>query len=376
MIGQLPSSDFGLFVWPSALLLSEFLWQHRSQLPGMRIVELGAGVGLPGILAAKLGARVVLTDRDALPVLENLRQNCKRNGVSCKVCALAWGTVTESMEAVRAEGVDLVMGADCVYSREEAEGLLATVSCLVSGAAPTHRTAHAATHRTAHARSRPPAPSLLLAYQERGSGYSFSRLARKWGVSCRLLPPPAQAASLSSGGGGRGGAEVKLLLFSSTHAQGLPAAPLGREGARGSEEREERGQRDTRAERGERRNPIISLSLFLSLPLPPALPLPFLLSQLQVTCASRDPPPPLPPPPLHCACPRNHPLLPLPLSLPSSLLPPLPFLLQLQLLCPPRRRAERREEEEEGGAAASLGRSRPERAREDKGRDHAAAEGG
>lgn len=53
---QLPSSDYGLFVWPSAILLAEFLSYHRRFFHGKRIMELGAGVGLPGIVAAKLGA--------------------------------------------------------------------------------------------------------------------------------------------------------------------------------------------------------------------------------------------------------------------------------------------------------------------------------
>ena len=55
-IRQLQSSNYGLFVWPSAILLAEFLSQHRSLFHGKRIMELGAGVGLPGIVAAKLGA--------------------------------------------------------------------------------------------------------------------------------------------------------------------------------------------------------------------------------------------------------------------------------------------------------------------------------
>ena len=53
---QLPSSDYGLFVWPSAILLAEFLSYHRSLFHGKRVMELGAGIGLAGIVAAKLGA--------------------------------------------------------------------------------------------------------------------------------------------------------------------------------------------------------------------------------------------------------------------------------------------------------------------------------
>lgn len=53
---QLKSSDYGTFVWPSAILLAEFLSHHRSLFHGKRVMELGAGIGLAGIVAAKLGA--------------------------------------------------------------------------------------------------------------------------------------------------------------------------------------------------------------------------------------------------------------------------------------------------------------------------------
>jgi predicted nicotinamide N-methyase len=59
------------------------------------VIELGAGVGLAGIVAALIGARVTLTDRsDDLEVLENLRTNCSANGVDCHVLGLTWGEVS------------------------------------------------------------------------------------------------------------------------------------------------------------------------------------------------------------------------------------------------------------------------------------------
>lgn len=56
-------------VWPASLALARLLlaWFSspggtRGSAKGLRVVELGAGSGLPGILLARLGARVTLTD--------------------------------------------------------------------------------------------------------------------------------------------------------------------------------------------------------------------------------------------------------------------------------------------------------------------------
>jgi hypothetical protein len=46
---QVPSDEFGLHVWPSALLLADYLWKFRKTLQDKLVVELGAGIGLPGL---------------------------------------------------------------------------------------------------------------------------------------------------------------------------------------------------------------------------------------------------------------------------------------------------------------------------------------
>ena len=57
---------YGVVLWPSALALAHELLARADALHGKRILELGAGTGLPGIVAATLGARVVQTDRNEL----------------------------------------------------------------------------------------------------------------------------------------------------------------------------------------------------------------------------------------------------------------------------------------------------------------------
>src|SRR3569623_637216 len=55
---------YGIVLWPAAIALAHEL--ATRDVNGLRVLELGAGTGLPGLVAAARGARVVKTDRRQL----------------------------------------------------------------------------------------------------------------------------------------------------------------------------------------------------------------------------------------------------------------------------------------------------------------------
>ncbi len=71
---------YGVALWPAAIALAHDVASRADGVAGRRVLELGSGTGLPGIVAASLGARVVQTDRNAL-VMSVCRRNGERNGV-------------------------------------------------------------------------------------------------------------------------------------------------------------------------------------------------------------------------------------------------------------------------------------------------------
>ena len=82
--------------------------------------QLGAGTGLPGLLAAKLGARVCLTD---LPVaLPGLREHIAANaqpGVHIEARPLVWGSWDRDGLLALAGSLgrlDWILGADVFYA--------------------------------------------------------------------------------------------------------------------------------------------------------------------------------------------------------------------------------------------------------------------
>jgi methyltransferase-like protein 23 len=49
---------YGAMLWPASIALAHDLSTRAEQLRGKRVLELGAGTGVPGIVAASLGAHV------------------------------------------------------------------------------------------------------------------------------------------------------------------------------------------------------------------------------------------------------------------------------------------------------------------------------
>jgi predicted nicotinamide N-methyase len=71
---------YGVALWPAAIALAHEIAARAADLRGRAVLELGAGTGLPGIVAATFGARVVQMDRHEV-ALSVCRRNGARNGV-------------------------------------------------------------------------------------------------------------------------------------------------------------------------------------------------------------------------------------------------------------------------------------------------------
>jgi predicted nicotinamide N-methyase len=100
---------YGVSLWPSAIALAHEIAARAEAFRGRSVLELGAGVGLPGIVAASHGGRVVQTDRDEL-ALHLCKRNGERNGVDAIEYRLAdW---TDWTDAGR---FDWIIGSDILY---------------------------------------------------------------------------------------------------------------------------------------------------------------------------------------------------------------------------------------------------------------------
>ncbi|HWP67431.1 MAG TPA: methyltransferase [Candidatus Limnocylindria bacterium] len=106
-------------LWSGARVLAEAVPAAAG-----RVVEIGCGLGLPGLVAAARGARVVLLDRDAA-ALAFVGESLRANGL-----AAAWPVRADFTRPPFGPTFDLVLAAEVVYDRAGFSALAAALAAL------------------------------------------------------------------------------------------------------------------------------------------------------------------------------------------------------------------------------------------------------
>eukprot|EP01017_Pseudomicrothorax_dubius_P041377 TRINITY_DN6611_c0_g2_i4.p1 TRINITY_DN6611_c0_g2~~TRINITY_DN6611_c0_g2_i4.p1 ORF type:complete len:225 (+),score=51.54 TRINITY_DN6611_c0_g2_i4:73-747(+) len=113
----------GQVIWKAAYFLSEYIVDNQELFKDKTILELGAGVGLCGLVAAHFAQTIVLTDHHDV-VLDLLRRNITQSARD-KVFTgkLDWGKTSladlnatnHKDEAHELKNLDFIIGADIVF---------------------------------------------------------------------------------------------------------------------------------------------------------------------------------------------------------------------------------------------------------------------
>lgn len=147
------SSDFdktGELVWQASVLTAHYIASAPAALRGAAVLELGSGVGLAGLIAARAGAAEVwLTDNEPT-VLELLERNAARANAAaaasssgtgaplscvCRVADLSWGSARDHDALAARAGRSqwpILIGADVVYWSEAITPLFDSVARLLA----------------------------------------------------------------------------------------------------------------------------------------------------------------------------------------------------------------------------------------------------
>lgn len=106
-------------LWPAASALAAAL---PPDLQGVRVVEIGCGLGVPSLVAAIRGADVVATDW-AVDAIELLARNAERNGITLRVKQWDWREPWN-------ETFDLALAADVLYERRNVQPVVTALKGL------------------------------------------------------------------------------------------------------------------------------------------------------------------------------------------------------------------------------------------------------
>ncbi|XP_029213025.2 protein-lysine methyltransferase METTL21D-like [Acropora millepora] len=131
-IKQAEVGDESCVVWDAALVLAKYLQKlHLSNkateegLENKRIIELGAGTGVVGLMAAACGAAVCCTDLTSVVPLIELNKTVNQHLItgSFSAASLKWGQdVTAFLPCP-----DILLVADCIYYEESLAPLVTTL---------------------------------------------------------------------------------------------------------------------------------------------------------------------------------------------------------------------------------------------------------
>jgi len=110
--------DFPLWskIWEASLVLADFL-AGMSPQPGRRLLEIGAGVGLVGVVAAAFGHRMTITEINP-HALDFIRANCLINEISqIEIVRLDWNSPDLK------DRFDYIVGSEVVYHERDFDPL-------------------------------------------------------------------------------------------------------------------------------------------------------------------------------------------------------------------------------------------------------------
>jgi predicted nicotinamide N-methyase len=110
-VNEVEHVPYGFLLWESAVALAGWLVARPALVQGKRVLELGAGVGLAGLMARHLGGEVWQTDHHP-DVLLLAAENARQNAVTPPT-----QFITDWRNWHHTDQYDLILGADILYER-------------------------------------------------------------------------------------------------------------------------------------------------------------------------------------------------------------------------------------------------------------------
>lgn len=158
---------YGFYVWPCAPVLADYLVKNANIIKDKNILEIGCGTALVGIVASKLGGKVIISDgHESLGSLNNAQKNLWENKLeNVKLTILDWGILDSNV--LKLGPIDIILASDCFYDPKDFEAIMVTVSFLLRENKECE---------------------FWFTYQIRSSSRSIECFLAKWNLKCQNVP--------------------------------------------------------------------------------------------------------------------------------------------------------------------------------------------
>ncbi|GJQ14826.1 hypothetical protein GpartN1_g6617.t1 [Galdieria partita] len=127
--------DQAVFCWPSSFILSKYIEMHPRLVRNKCVLELGTGIGLPGLVSAAIGAhKVYFADKRENRMAQHLlERNIEKNGLQsvCQWYPVNWGDCYPLEMENPIDKLDIVIGSDLFYDPKQMESLVMTIASIL-----------------------------------------------------------------------------------------------------------------------------------------------------------------------------------------------------------------------------------------------------
>lgn len=114
------NSLFAHHIWKSCVLLCKILLENPTLVKDKLVLELGAGHGIPSIVASLIGARVTASDYPDEDIIKTLKHNFQVNDVDVQVIPHVWNTNSSFTKQY-----DIIIMADTLWMVNQHDNLIA-----------------------------------------------------------------------------------------------------------------------------------------------------------------------------------------------------------------------------------------------------------
>jgi predicted nicotinamide N-methyase len=119
-------------LWPSGVALAAKIFRDPGLLLGLRVLELGCGLGVTAIAALRAGADLLVTDYAQAALALCALNSLEETGKEPEALRLNWRDPSDQFFELVGAGFPIVLAGDVLYERRDVEPLLGLVDRIVA----------------------------------------------------------------------------------------------------------------------------------------------------------------------------------------------------------------------------------------------------